>query len=336
MKVAVFDTHQFERKFFQEENNSFHHDLTFFETRLTEQTANLAGGYPCVCAFVNDRLNGKILQTISESGTRLIALRSAGFNHVDLESARDFGLRIVRVPEYSPHAVAEHAVALILSLNRKIHRAYGRVRESNFSLDGLVGFDLYEKTVGIVGTGRIGSVMARIMNGFGCHVLAHDRIRNPDLEKIGVQYADFNELLQKADIITLHVPLTPETRHLIGAKALSLTKRGVMLINTGRGTLVDTRALIQSLKTGHVGYAGLDVYEEEEGVFFEDLSDQILQDDQLARLLTFPNVLVTSHQAFLTQEALRNIAQTTLQNIMEFETGNNLSNEVCPERNLHK
>lgn len=329
MKIAFFDTHQFERNFFQKENEKFGHEITFFETRLTEQTANLAAQYPCVCAFVNDRLDSRTLNLISAQGTRLVALRSAGFNHVDMKVACDLGLRVVRVPEYSPHAVAEHAVALILSLNRKIHRAYGRVREGNFSLDGLVGFDLYKKTVGVIGTGRIGAVFAKILVGFGCQVIAYDRVKNSDLLTAGVQYVSLNELLRKSDIISLHVPLTPETRHIIDEKALALTKKGVMLINTGRGALIDTRALIQSLKSGHIGYAGLDVYEEEEGIFFENLSDQILQDDQLARLLTFSNLLLTSHQAFLTEEALGNIAQTTLQNITEFERGNILSNQVC-------
>lgn len=336
MKVAFFDTHSFERNFFQKENEKFKHEITFFETRLTEQTANLAVGYPCVCAFVNDRLDSKTLRIIAAGGTRLIALRSAGFNHVDLEAASELGLRIVRVPEYSPYAVAEHAVALILSLNRKIPRAYNRVREGNFSLNGLVGFDLHKKTVGIVGTGKIGSVMAKIMGGFGCKVLASDRVQNPELIKAGTQYVDFEELLKRSDIISLHVPLTPETRHLINGNAISKMKPGVMLINTGRGALIDTPALIQFLKSKHIGSAGLDVYEEEEGIFFENLSEEILQDDQLARLLTFPNVLLTSHQAFLTAEALGNIAQTTLGNISEFAEGKKLSHEVCAEKHLSK
>lgn len=329
MKIAFFDTHGFERAVFQKANEISQHEIAFFETRLTDQTANLASGYPCVCVFVNDRLDEKSLRALSAGGTRLIALRSAGFNHVDLASAQTLGLRVVRVPEYSPHAVAEHAVALILSLNRKIHRAYNRVREGNFSLDGLVGFDLNKKTVGIIGTGRIGSVMAKILNGFGCNVIVHDFVQSPKLVEMGVQYVALDELLQKSDIISLHLPLTPKTQYLIDERALTLTKPGFMLINTGRGALIDTRALIKSLKSGHIGYAGLDVYEEEEGLFFEDLSEQILQDDKLARLLTFPNVLLTSHQAFLTNEALENIAQITLQNISEFENGNNLKNEVC-------
>lgn len=336
MKVAFFDTHHFEQVIFKNENKKFHHEITFFETRLTEQSVNMATGFPCLCAFVNDRLNRKTLQILSSHGTRLIALRSAGFNHVDLKAAQEFGLTILRVPEYSPYAVAEHAVTLLLSLNRKINRAYNRVRENNFSLEGLVGFDLYKKSVGLIGTGRIGSVMAKILNGFGCQIFAYDINQDSQLQELGVKYISLNELLQKSDIISLHVPLTPETYHLINENTLSLTKQGVMLINTSRGALIDTKALIQFLKSGHIGYAGLDVYEEEEGIFFENLSEQILQDDQLARLLTFPNVLMTSHQAFLTQEALLNIAQTTLQNISNFEEGKSLINEVSVEKNIKK
>lgn len=334
MKVAFFDSHRFEQNVFKDENEKSHHEITFFETRLTGQSANMAAGFPCICAFVNDRLDRNTLQILSSNGTKLIALRSAGFNHVDLKAAQEFGLKVVRVPEYSPHAVAEHAIALILSLNRKIHRAYNRVRESNFSLEDLVGFDLFKKSVGLVGTGRIGSVLAKILTGFGCEVLAHDIIQDPKLVELGVQYVTLNELLSKSDIISLHVPLTPQTHHLIDEKALSMTKSGVMIINTGRGALINTKALIQFLKSGHIGYAGLDVYEEEEGIFFENLSEQILHDDQLARLLTFPNVLLTSHQAFLTQEALSNIAQTTLQNISDFEGGRGLVNEVFAEKHV--
>lgn len=332
MKIAFFDSHTFEKNAFKSEKS--HHEITFFETRLTEQSANLAVGFPCVCAFVNDRLNRQTLQILSSNGTKLIALRSAGFNHVDLKAAHELGIKVVRVPEYSPHAVAEHTVALILSLNRKIHRAYNRVRESNFSLDGLVGFDLYRKTVGIVGVGRIGSVLAKILTGFGCKILAYDVNQDSNLVALGVNYVSIDELLTKSNIISLHVPLTPQTHHLIDEKALSLTKPGVMIINTGRGALINTKALIQFLKSGHIGYAGLDVYEEEEGVFFENLSEEILYDDQLARLLTFPNVLLTSHQAFLTEEALSNIAQTTLQNISDFEAGRNLVNEVSAEQHV--
>jgi len=328
MKIAFFDTHGFEKIVFQKENEQFNHEITFFETRLNEQSAHLANGYSCVCAFVNDQLNEKTLQALADKGTQLIALRSAGFNHVDLVHAQSLSLRIVRVPEYSPYAVAEHAVALILSLNRKIHRAYNRVRENNFSLEGLVGFDLNQKTIGLIGTGKIGSVMAKILNGFGCRIIAYDIVQNPKLIEMGVEYVSLDKIFINSDIISLHVPLTPQTRYIVDEKKLAMTKPGFMLINTGRGALVDTKALIKSLKSGHIGYAGLDVYEEEEGLFFEDLSEQILQDDQLARLLTFPNVLLTSHQAFLTKEALENIAQVTLQNVSDFENGQQLKNEV--------
>lgn len=260
---------------------------------------------------------------------RLVALRSAGFNHVDLEAAARLGLRVVRVPEYSPYAVAEHTVALVLALNRKIHRAYARVREANFSLDGLVGFDLHGKTVGVVGAGRIGAVMLRIMHGFGCRLLAHDLASSDALVRdLGVCYVDLAELFEQSDIISLHVPLTPTTRHLIDARALGLMKRDVLLINTGRGALIDTRALVAALKQGAIGGAGLDVYEEEEGVFFHDLSNQVLQDDVLARLLTFPNTLITSHQGFLTREALDNIADTTLASLTAFERREPLAHEV--------
>jgi len=293
MKVAVFDSHSYEREAFQTANERFAHDLTFLEPRLTTVTAPLASGFPAVCSFVNDRLDAEALALLHQGGTRLIALRSAGFNHVDLLSAASLGLAVVRVPEYSPYAVAEHAVTLLLALNRHIHRALGRVREANFSLDGLVGFDLHGKTVGIVGMGRIGVVFARIMRGFGCRILASDVKPDEALAReLGLQYVDLPELYRHSDVVSLHLPLTPETRHLIDASALETMKRGVVIINTGRGALIDTRALVQALKRGHVGGAGLDVYEEEEGVFFRDLSDQVLQDDVLARLLTFPNVLI--------------------------------------------
>lgn len=329
MKLAVFDTHRFDREALAAANERYGHELTFLEPRLTRETASLAAGFPAVCAFVNDRVDAAALRVLRDGGTRLIALRSAGYNHVDLDEAGRLGLVVVRVPEYSPHAVAEHTVALILSLNRKIHRAYNRVREANFALDGLVGFDLFGKVCGIVGTGRIGAVVARIMHGFGCRLLGFDLTPNEALvAELGVRYADMRTIYREADIISLHVPLTPTSRHLIDASAFAQMKPGVLLINTGRGALVDSRALIDALKRGQVGAAGLDVYEEEEGIFFRNLSDQVLQDDVLARLLTFPNVLVTSHQAFLTREALANIADTTLGNVSAYERGEPLSNEV--------
>jgi D-lactate dehydrogenase len=329
VKVAFFDTHKFERPIFEKENGAFHHDLFFFEERLCKETAVLADQFPCVCAFVNDKLDRVSLSLLCKAGVKLIALRSAGFNHVDLKAAQELGLVVVRVPEYSPYAVAEHAVALILTLNRKIHRSYMRVRELNFSLDGLVGMDLHGKIVGVIGSGRIGAVFAKIMTGFGCEVLLHDIKPDPDLAKrLGARFSDLDALYQKSDVISLHVPLNDHTRYLINKDSLAKMKKGVLLINTGRGGLVNTRDLIQSLKKGHLGGAGLDVYEEEEQVFFQDHSGDVLQDDVLARLLTFPNVIITSHQAFLTQEALSNIAKTTLSNITAFERGNPLENRV--------
>jgi len=331
MKIALFDTHQYDRDAFEAAVRNGH-SITFLEPRLTPETATLPRGYEAVCSFVNDELNEPALKILLDGGTRLLALRSAGYNHVDLAAAARLGLTVVRVPEYSPYAVAEHAVGLVLALNRKIHRAYARVREWNFSLDGLVGFDLHGKTVGIVGTGRIGHVAAGIFHGFGCRVLAFDLRPDPALaSEFGVRYVDLPELYRESDVISLHVPLTPATYHMIDANALAAMKPGVMLVNTGRGALIDSRALIDALKTGHLGAAGLDVYEEEEGVFFEDLSNRILEDDVLARLLTFPNVLITSHQAFLTKEALEKIARVTLENVTAFERGEPLRNEVRAE-----
>jgi D-lactate dehydrogenase len=331
MKIAMFDTHAFDREAFERENAQGLHQITYLEPRLVRQTAPLANGHEAVCSFVNDRQDRQVLEVLARGGTRLVALRSAGYNHVDLAAAADLGFKVLRVPEYSPYAVAEHALALVLALNRKIHRAYARVREWNFSLDGLVGFDLYGKTVGIVGTGRIGRATASIFLGFGCRVVAFDAQPDAALaQRSGLEYADLKTLYGASDIISLHVPLTPQTHHLIDADALGSMKPGIMLINTGRGALIDSRALIQALKNGHVGSAGLDVYEEEEGVFFQDLSSRVLQDDVLARLLTFPNVLVTSHQGFLTQEALANIARVTLGNVSAFASGGGLENEVRP------
>ncbi|MFD2641309.1 2-hydroxyacid dehydrogenase [Pseudomonas japonica] len=296
-------------------------ELHFLPARLNEDTAVLAAGHEVVCAFINDDLSAAVLERLAAAGTRLIALRSAGYNHVDLAAARRLGLTVTRVPAYSPHAVAEHAVALILSLNRRLHRAYNRTREGDFSLHGLTGFDLHGKTVGVVGTGQIGLAFARIMAGFGCQLLAFDPYPNPDVVALGARYVALDELLRRSNIISLHCPLTPQTRHLINIQSLADLQPGAMLINTGRGALVDTPALIEALKSGQLGYLGLDVYEEEAQIFFEDRSDQPLQDDVLARLLTFPNVIVTAHQAFLTREALAAIAGTTLDNIARWMVG---------------
>jgi D-lactate dehydrogenase len=335
MRIALFDTHPFEKEYFDEANKAFRHDLSYFDLRLTEETAPLVSGFEVICSFVNDQLNEQVLQTIKAAKIDLIALRSVGFNHVDLEAASKLNLKIVRVPQYSPYAVAEHAVALILALNRKIYRSYSRVREGNFSLDGLVGFDLKGKTIGIIGTGKIGSVMVQIMTGFGCKVLAYDTQPNPELA--GASYEpSLSELYRKCDIISMHVPLTPETHHIVNASAFACMKPGVMLINTGRGGLIDSRSLISALKSGKVGYAGLDVYEEEEKFFFQDLSNQVIQDDVLARLMTFPNVLITAHQAFLTREALTSIAHTTLQNVTDFAEGRELINQLTPNEIIKK
>lgn len=333
MKVAFFDTHSFERESFEHANRN-RHEVTFFDIRLTESTAPLAAGYSVICAFVNDRINRAVIEQLADGGTQLIALRSAGFNQVDLAACAEFDLRVVRVPAYSPYAVAEHALALLLALNRRIHRAFNRVRELNFSLEGLVGFDLHGKTVGIVGLGKIGAVFANICHGLGMNILAYDVTPNkPYVELLGGKCVSLNELYRNSDIISLHVPLLPETHHLLDERAFSQMKRGAVIINTSRGALIDSKALVEALKEGQIGAAALDVYEEEEGIFFSDHSGEVLQDDTLARLLTFPNVIITSHQAFLTREALDNIAETTLENISAFEAKRNLENEVPrPER----
>lgn len=318
MKVALFDVHEFERPVFLSANQNHNHDLKFFKVRLTKETASIAKGYPCVCGFVNDQFDRECLTILKDGGTNLIALRSAGFNHVDLMAANDLNMTVVRVPEYSPHAVAEHAVGLMMALNRKIHRSYNRVRELNFSLDGLVGFDMHGKTVGIIGTGKIGSVVAKILTGFGCKVLGFDTHPN-EKDDQSLRYVALQELFESSQIITLHVPLNKSTHHIINKNSLARMQRGVMIINTSRGGLIDTSSLIGALKSGHVECAGLDVYEEEQSVFFQDHSQDLLLDDVLARLLTFNNVIVTSHQGFLTQEALSNIAHTTLESISNFE-----------------
>lgn len=329
MKIAFFDAHDFEMPIFEDKNKLHGHEIQFFPTKLSPKTATLAKGFSSVCAFVNDDLGAETLQVLHAGGTKLIALRSAGFNHVDLKTATELGMTLVRVPEYSPYSVAEHSVALIMTLNRKTHRAFNRVREGNFSLSGLVGFDLKGKTVGVIGTGKIGQVFARIMRGFGCEILLYDINQDKGFaEEVGGKYLPLEEILKLSDIISLHVPLNPSTRYLLNDKAFSQMKDGVMIINTGRGALIDTKALIQNLKSGKVGSAGLDVYEEEAGIFFSDLSCQILTDDVLARLMTFPNVVITGHQAFLTKEALDNIADTTLSNISDFENSLPLKNIV--------
>lgn len=319
MKVAVFSAKKFEKPFLTAANEQHGHELVFFESTLDEKTAILAAGFTAVCCFVTDKLPATVLTILKKNGTRLIALRSAGFNHVDLHAAKNLDLTVARVPAYSPYAVAEFAVGLILTLNRKIHHAYNLVREHNFLLTTLLGFDLHDKTVGIIGTGKIGTVFAKIMQGFGCRILAFDPYPNETCTNMGVQYVELKELYQQTDIISLHCPLNNETQHIVNAQALAQMKAGVMLINTSRGGLIDTKAVIQALKKGIVGYFGIDVYEEEDGLFFHNLSNTIIQDDVFSRLQTFPNVLITGHQAFFTKEALTNIAAVTLNNITAFE-----------------
>ena len=332
MKVAVFNTKSYDRNFLETANANYSHDLVFFEPRLTQETTALAVGFPAVCVFINDQLDKTTLRVLAAQGTKLIATRSAGFNHIDLNAAAELGLTVVRVPAYSPYAVAEHTVGLVLTLNRKIHRAYNRVREGNFSLDGLMGFDLQGRTVGIIGTGKIGFLVAKILHGFGCQLLAYDLYPNYDCEALGVKYVDLQELFATSNIISLHCPLTPQTHHLINAQALAQMKSGVMLINTSRGALIDTQAVIDALKSRKIGYLGLDVYEQESNLFFEDLSTEVIEDDIFQRLLTFPNVLITGHQAFFTEDALQNIAQTTLSNITDIELGRPCANEVSVQR----
>ncbi|MFZ9011736.1 MAG: 2-hydroxyacid dehydrogenase [Anaerohalosphaeraceae bacterium] len=329
MKVTVFNTKPYVEQFFTRVNADFHHELLFLEDHLTAETAVLAKGSRGVCIFVNDTTDAGILQQLKNVGVELIALRCAGFNNVDLEAAEKLGLCVVRVPAYSPYAVAEHTVGLILALNRRIYRAHTRVREGNFSLEGLMGFDLNKTTVGIVGTGKIGEIVSKILSGFGCDLYAFDPNENPECLKLGVKYVSLEEIFKRCYIITLHCPLIPQTHHLIDDNAVEKMRECVMLINTSRGALIDTKAVIKGLKSGRIGYLGLDVYEEEGDIFFEDLSNQIIQDDVFARLLMFPNVIVTGHQAFFTHNAVESIAQTTLSNIAAYEKGTCQNTLTC-------
>ncbi len=328
MKIAFFNAKSYDIEFFNRANEQFKHELIYFESKLTVQTAELARGFSAICTFVNDALDRPLLERLAGYGVRLVALRCAGFNQVDLKAAEEFKISVVRVPAYSPYAVAEHALALILTLNRKTHRAHNRIREGNFSLEGLLGFDLHGMTVGIVGTGKIGLCFAEIMRGFQCQLLAFDPHPNPEALALGIEYVSLERLFDQASLISLHCPLIPQTRHLIDLKAVQRMKKGVMLINTSRGGLVDTGAVIDGLKSGKIGYLGLDVYEEESELFFEDHSDEVLQDDLFARLMTFPNVLITGHQAFFTEQALQNIARTTLLNVSDFEDNGFSQNRV--------
>lgn len=318
MEIVVYSTRPYDRRFLDAANSAGAHTLRYLEARLDSATASAAAGAQAVCAFVNDSLDAEVLSSLWAQGVRLVVLRSAGFNQVDLGAAARLGMAVGRVPEYSPHAVAEHTVALMLTLNRRTHRAHARVREGNFALDGLLGFDLFGKTVGVIGTGKIGACFARIMAGFGSRVLGSDPQVNPECVAFGLRYVPLPELLRESDVISLHCPLTPATRHLIGHDALRTIKRGAMLLNTSRGAVIDTAAVVAALKSGHLGSLGIDVYEEEADLFFRDLSDEVLHDDVFARLLTFPNVLITGHQAFFTVEALTAIATTTIDNVDSF------------------
>lgn len=326
-KIVFYSAQPYDIIFFERENKSFGFELDFFDVQLRSHSTQLASGADAVCIFVNDHCHSGIIEKLASQGVKLIALRCAGFNNVDLQAAAAHGIRVVRVPAYSPQAVAEHAVALIMTLNRKTHKAYNRVREQNFSLNGLLGFDIYRKTVGVVGTGNIGQAFARIMLGFGCKVLAFDLVANKELEALGVEYTDLPSIFAKADILSLHCPLNDTTRHLINSETLGSMKKGVMLINTSRGGLVDTKSAIHALKSGQLGSMGIDVYEQEEKLFFRDLSGDIIQDDTIQRLMSFPNVIITAHQAFFTHEALTQIALTTLNNTRSFFDGS-LQNEV--------
>lgn len=331
MRVTIFSNKPYVIDYLDRANHNFNHELSYTDEKLNEKTCRLAQGSQAVCAFVNDLLNAPTLQALSEIGIKLIALRCAGFNNVDLTEAAKLGIKIVRVPAYSPYAVAEHTLALILSLNRNVCRARSRIREGNFSLEGLMGFDLNGCPVGIIGTGQIGIIVAKILKGFGCELFAFDPRPNQTCIDMGVRYVDLDVLFASCYIITLHCPLMPQTHHIIDASAVEKMRDCVMLINTSRGALIDTKAVIEGLKSHKIGYLGLDVYEEEEALFFEDLSNEVIQDDVFARLLMFPNVIVTGHQAFFTSNAIQQIAYTTLKNISQIEAGQKCENELTSE-----
>ncbi|MFQ3226422.1 MAG: D-lactate dehydrogenase [Lentimonas sp.] len=328
MKVTFFSSKPYDETFFSTENETGAHELVFHESKLTPASAPLAVGSRAVCAFVNDHLDRDTLEVLHSGGTEYIAMRCAGFNNVDLVAARELGMKVVRVPAYSPYAVAEHTLGLLLALNRRLYRAYNRVREGNFSLQGLVGFDVHGLTVGIIGTGTIGEKVVRLFNGFGCKVLCYDVFENDAVKALGAEYVPLADLFEQSDIISLHCPLLESTYHMINADSIAQMKLGVTLLNTSRGALIDTSAVIEGLKSGHIGNLGIDVYEEEDNLFFEDQSGEVMQDDVFARLLTFPNVLITGHQAFFTSNALTQIARTTLQNVLQLEQSGQSANEI--------
>lgn len=328
--VRLFSAKAYDRPGFDAANGEHGDQVVYLDTRLGPDTVDLAAGADAVCVFVNDDVSDEVLARLAELGVGCVALRCAGFNNVDLTAAERHGITVVRVPAYSPNAIAEHTIALILALNRRIHRAYNRVRDGNFALDGLVGFDLAGKTAAVIGTGRIGTIVARLLWHLRCRVLAVDEYPDPHLERLGVEYVDLDRAIADSHIITLNCPLTPETHHLVDADTIAGMRRGVMIVNTGRGALVDTAAVIDGLKSGQVGSLALDVYEEEGALFFEDRSAEVIDDDVFARLQTFPNVLITAHQAFLTREALDAIAATTLANIADVMAGRDCPNTVAP------
>lgn len=328
MRVAVFSTKSYDEEYFEKYKDDKHHSFSYFKTALNKETANLSKGFDVVCVFVNDKIDKQTIEILSENGIKLIAMRCAGYNNVDINAAKSNHIKVVRVPSYSPEAVAEHTMALILTLNRKTHKAYNRIREGNFSLKNLLGFNLHDKTIGVIGTGQIGAAFCRIVKGFGCHIIAHDISKSEELMNLGVEYLPLNEVFENSDVLSLHCPLIPQTKHIINEKSIALMKDGVMIINTSRGALVNTADAISGLSNKKIGYLGIDVYEQEENLFFEDLSESIIQDDIILRLNSFPNVLITSHQAYFTKEAMDEITITTLQNINDFAKNIALKNEI--------
>lgn len=330
MKVAVFNARRYDRQFLDVANAAGNHELIYFETGLEAKTAPLATGCSAICGFVNDELDAETLQRLHDLGVKFVTLRCTGYNNVDLQTAATLGIQVARVTAYSPYSVAEHTVALILMLNRKLYRAYNRVRDDNFALDGLMGFDLHGRTAGIIGTGKIGRIVARILHGFGCRVLGYDPYPHPDFESLGdTQYVPLGQLLAEANIISLHCPMTPDNHHLISTETIAQMQPGVMLINTSRGGLIDTPAVITGIKSGQIGYLGLDVYEDERGIFFQDLSDTVIQDDTFQLLQSFPNVAITGHQAFFTTEAVSQICATTIANLDDFAAGRPCANAIA-------
>ncbi len=329
MKITFFSTKPYDKEFFKKENEKFGFELEFYETHLGPHIANVIDNTDAVCVFVNDKVSAEVIKELATKKIKVIALRCAGFNNVDLEAAKAYGIKVCRVPAYSPEAVAEHAVAMLLTLNRKTHKAYNRVREQNFSLNGLLGYDIHGKTVGIIGTGNIGRTFAKIMMGFGCKIIAFDVIANRDLEAMGVTFLPLIDIFNQSDIISLHCPLTEQTHHIINKESLAMMKKGVTIINTSRGGLIDTKAAIDALKLKQLGYLGIDVYEQEDKLFFRDLSNNIIEDDTIQRLMSFPNVLVTAHQAFFTEDALQQISAVTLDNVSNLLNNKNLTNKAA-------